>query len=128
MRDGVVRYRPKSGNVERWFAALDLFLYAARFEEFGMVVAEAQAMGVPVLTSRLVGASECLPAAYAPWLLDRPEPAAMAQRALALLADAPLRARLAAAAAASVVAFNDRAYGEGTRALLAQAAQNRRLK
>ena len=34
----------------------------ARFEEFGMVVAEAQAMGVPVLTSRLVGASECLPA------------------------------------------------------------------
>jgi glycosyltransferase involved in cell wall biosynthesis len=128
VRDGVVRYRPKSGNVERWFAALDLFLYAARFEEFGMVIAEAQAMGVPVLTSRLVGASECLPDVYAPWLLDLPEPAAMAERALALLADPPLRARLAAAAAASVVAFNDRAYGAGTRTLLALAAQNRRLK
>ena len=58
---GVVLYRPKSRRPERWFAALDLFLYAARFEEFGMVLAEAQAMGVPVLTSRLVGASECLP-------------------------------------------------------------------
>ena len=77
---GVVLYRPKSRAPERWFAALDLFLYAARFEEFGMVVAEAQAMGVPVLTSRLVGASECLPDAYARWLLDGPEPAGMAAR------------------------------------------------
>jgi glycosyltransferase involved in cell wall biosynthesis len=126
VRDGVVRYRPKSGDAERWFAALDLFLYAARFEEFGMVVAEAMACGVPVLTSRLVGASECLPDAYAPWLLDRPEVATMAAHALTLLADAELRARLAAAAAASVVAFDDRAYGEGARVLLA--AQNRRIK
>jgi len=91
-----------------------------------MVVAEAQAMGVPVLTSRQVGASECLPEAYDAWLLDRPEPKLLAERALTLLGDAALRARLAAAAAASVAAFDDRAYGEATRALLA--AQNRRLK
>jgi glycosyltransferase involved in cell wall biosynthesis len=123
---GVVLHRPKSRHPEPWFAALDVFLYPARFEEYGMVVAEAQAMGVPVVTSRLVGASECLPEAYAPWLLDRPEPTTMAERALTLLADSPLRARLAATAVASVVAFDDRAYGEGTRALLA--AQNRRLK
>jgi glycosyltransferase involved in cell wall biosynthesis len=123
---GVVLHRPKSRHPAPWFAALDVFLYPARFEEYGMVVAEAQAMGVPVVTSRLVGASECLPEAYAPWLLDRPEPTTMAERALTLLADSPLRARLAATAAASVVAFDDRAYGEGTRALLA--AQNRRLK
>jgi glycosyltransferase involved in cell wall biosynthesis len=127
VRGGVVRYRPKSGSAERWLAALDLFLYAARFEEFGMVVAEAQAMGVPVLTSRLVGASECLPEIYDAWLLDRPEPKLLAERALALLADGAVRARLAAAAAASVVAFDDHAYGEGTRRLVA-AAQNRRLK
>jgi glycosyltransferase involved in cell wall biosynthesis len=126
VRGGVVLYRPKSRYPEPWFATLDVFLYSARFEEYGMVVAEAQAMGVPVVTSRLVGASECLPEAYAPWLLDRPEPTTMAERALTLLADPALRARLAAAAAASVLAFDDRAYGEGTQALLA--AQNRRLK
>jgi glycosyltransferase involved in cell wall biosynthesis len=126
VRSGHVSYRPKSRHPEQWFAALDLFLYAARFEEFGMVVAEAQAMGVPVVTSRLVGASECLPQAYAPWLLERPEPTKFAAHALTLLADPALRARLGAAAAASVAAFDDRAYGEGTRALLA--AQNRRLK
>lgn len=123
---GVLLYRPKSLRPEPWFAALDLFLYPARFEEFGMVVAEAQAMGVPVVTSRRVGASECLPDVYAPWLLDAPEPAAMAERAAALLADSSVRARLARAAAETVVGFDERAYVEGTRRLIA--AQNPRLK
>jgi glycosyltransferase involved in cell wall biosynthesis len=126
VRAGTVRYRPKSRRPEPWFAALDLFLYPARFEEYGMVIAEAQAMGIPVLTSRRVGASECLPPEYAQWLLDAPEPAVLAERALALLEDAALRARLAAAAAASVVAVDERSYVEGTRQLLE--AQNRRLK
>jgi len=126
VRSGVLRYRPKSRRPEPWFAALDLFLYAARFEEFGMVLAEAQAMGVPVLTSRRVGAGECLPSVYAPWLLAAPEPATMAERALALLDDAQVRARLARAAAATVVTFDERAYVDGTRRLIA--AQNPRLK
>ena len=126
VRSGAVRYRPKSARPEPWFAALDLFLYPARFEEFGMVLAEAQAMGVAVLTSRRVGASECLPAVYAPWLLDEPHPTAMAERAMELLADADLRARLAGAAAATVTAFDEHAYIEGTRRLLT--AQNPRLK
>ena len=126
VRSGVVRYQPKRARPEPLFAALDLFLYPARFEEFGMVLAEAQAMGVAVLTSRRVGAAECLPAAYAPWLLDQPEPAVMAERAVALLDDAKLRARLALTAAVTVVAFDERAYVEGTRRLLA--AQNPRLK
>lgn len=119
VRRGAVLHRPKSRHPERWFAALDLFLYPARFEEYGMVVAEAQAMGVPVLTSRLVGAAECLPSEYAPWLLERPEPTTMAVRALELLGDPALRAGLVTAAAASIVAFDDRAYGAGTRTLLA---------
>ena len=126
VRSGVVSYRPKSARPEPWFAALDLFLYPARYEEFGMVLAEAQAMGVPVLTSRRVGAGECLPEVYSPWLLDRPEPTVMAERAVALLGDAEIRARLAAAAAATVVTFGERAYVDGTRRLLA--AQNPRLK
>ena len=126
VRSGAVRHRPKSRRPEPWFAALDVFLYPARFEEFGMVLSEAQAMGVPVLTSRRVGASDWLPEIYAPWLLDAPEPAAMAERAVALLADASLRARLARAAAATVATFDERAYVEGTRRLIA--AQNPRLK
>jgi glycosyltransferase involved in cell wall biosynthesis len=119
VRSGAVSYRPKGRDPEPWFAALDLFLYPARFEEYGMVVAEAQAMGVPVVTSRLVGASESLPEPYAPWIVERPEVAAMAAKALALLADVELRRGLASAAAATIAAFDDRAYVEGTRRLLA---------
>ena len=64
---------PKSRTPEPWFAALDVFLYAAHFEEFGLVVNEAQAMGVPVLTSRRVGAAECLPENQREWLLEQPD-------------------------------------------------------
>jgi glycosyltransferase involved in cell wall biosynthesis len=125
VRDGVVSYRPKGPHPEASFAALDVFLYPARFEEYGMVVAEAQAMGVAVVTSRLVGASECLPPQYEPWIAERPEPAVLAEKVLALLADADLRRGLAAAAAATIAAFGDRAYVEATLGLL---PQNRRLK
>ena len=84
-----------------------------------MVLAEAQAMGVPVLTSRLVGASECLPDAYASWLLDRPEPPS-SRRGRSRCSRTRRRAeRLAAAAAATVVAFDERSYAEGTRRLVA---------
>ena len=121
---GRIVYRPKDRHPERWLAALDMLVYPALFEEFGMVVAEAQALGVPVLTSRRVGAAECLPAVYAPWLLDAPAADAFADRALALLADAGTRERLAAAARASVRSFDDASY---VRATLA-AIQKRRLK
>lgn len=123
---GVVQHRPKGATPERWLAALDLFLYPARFEEYGLVLAEAQALGVPVLTTRAVGASECLPAIYGPWLLERPEPALLAAKGVALLRDAALRGELAAAAAQSVRAFDDAAYARGTLKLVD--AQKRRLK
>jgi glycosyltransferase involved in cell wall biosynthesis len=94
---GRARYEPKTYRPEKWMAALDLFLYPAHFEEFGIVVAEALAMGVPVLTSRRVGAAEVLPAAYAPWLADAPDSADFAAKALALLDSAAQRRGLAAA-------------------------------
>ncbi|HEX7081015.1 MAG TPA: glycosyltransferase family 4 protein [Gammaproteobacteria bacterium] len=105
VRDGRLAYSPKGVRPERSFAALDIFLYPARFEEFGMVVSEAQACGVPVLTSRRVGAAECLPAEYDGWVLDEPDAEQFARRALALLADDTARRRLAVAGAASVRAF-----------------------
>jgi glycosyltransferase involved in cell wall biosynthesis len=123
---GIVQHRPKGAAPERWMAALDLFLYPARFEEYGLVLAEAQAMGVPVLTSRSVGASECLPEIYAPWLLDRPEAALLVRKALDLLGDEGARRALATAAAASIRSFDDAAYARGTVRLVER--QKRRLR
>ncbi len=68
--DGLLQHRGKSARPLQWFAALDVFLYPAHFEEFGMVVLEALACGIPVLTSRRVGAAECLPPPYEPWLSE----------------------------------------------------------
>jgi glycosyltransferase involved in cell wall biosynthesis len=123
---GRVVYRPKNRYPERWLAALDVLLYPAPFEEYGMVVAEAQALGVPVLTSRRVGAAECLPPAYARWVLDEPDAEAFADKAIQLLAEPDTRRRLAAAAMATVRSFDDSAYARA--AVAAIFAQNRRLK
>jgi glycosyltransferase involved in cell wall biosynthesis len=123
---GRVVYRPKNRHPERWLAALDVLLYPAPFEEFGMVVAEAQALGVPVVTSRRVGAAECLPSDYAPWVLDEPDADLFADKVSELLAAPKTRQRLAAAAAATVRSFDDSSYVRAT--VGAILAQKRRLK
>jgi glycosyltransferase involved in cell wall biosynthesis len=123
---GRVLYRPKDRHPERWLAALDVLLYPAPFEEFGMVVAEAQALGVPVVTSRRVGAAECLPPDYAPWVLDVPAAEPFADKVTELLAEPETRQRLATAAAETVQRFDDSSYVRAT--VSAILAQKRRLK
>jgi glycosyltransferase involved in cell wall biosynthesis len=115
---GRLLYRPKSRAPDRWFAALDLFLYPAVFEEFGMVVLEAQAVGLPIVTSRRVGAAECLPSEYEPWLADRPLAGDLAERVLALLADDAARRALGAAGIANAPAYDDRAYARASAATI----------
>jgi UDP-glucose:(heptosyl)LPS alpha-1,3-glucosyltransferase len=107
---GHVLYRPKSGRPELWMSALDVFLYPSRFDAFGIVIAEAQALGIPVLTSRRAGAAECLPEDYAPWLSDTPDDDVLAAHTLQLLADTDLRRSLAAAGIASVTRFSRERY------------------
>ncbi|MCG3730683.1 glycosyltransferase [Vibrio cincinnatiensis] len=63
-------YKPKNSTPEYWLSAVDIFVYPANFEEFGMVIPEALSMGIPVITTRNVGASEILPNEYQEWLSD----------------------------------------------------------
>jgi glycosyltransferase involved in cell wall biosynthesis len=63
-------YKPKNPIPEYWLSAVDIFVYPANFEEFGMVIPEALSMGIPVITTRNVGASEILPNEYQEWLSD----------------------------------------------------------
>jgi glycosyltransferase involved in cell wall biosynthesis len=115
---GRLLYRPKMREPERWFAALDLFLYPALFEEFGMVIVEAQAMGLPIVTSRVVGATECLAPSYDRWLNERPDAAQFAVRSLALLGDQGLRRELARAGIERSRAQDDHAYGRASLATI----------
>jgi glycosyltransferase involved in cell wall biosynthesis len=123
---GKLLYRPKNHRPERAMAALDVFVYPARFEEFGMVVLEAAALGVPVLTSRRVGAAECLPTEYAPWLGAEPEAERLATDVLRLLADDSAQRALARAGVDAARACDDRRYATATASTIL--AQKRRLK
>lgn len=58
---GNLTFKPASADVESYYAALDIGVHPARFEEFGLTVQEMMACGVPVITNRQVGAAELLP-------------------------------------------------------------------
>jgi len=126
VRSGVAVYRPKTARPEQAFAALDLLLYPAVYEEFGMVIAEAQAIGVPVVVTDRVGAAETLPDAYRTWGLPEPTPAAFAAKCLELIDDRALAERLAGAARDSIVNFASDRYAAATAATIV--AQKRRLR
>lgn len=75
---------------QRYFHALDICVHPARYEEFGQTVQEAMACGVPVLTTRRVGAAELYPSDYVDSLPAAPETGVLAQQ-LAELVDSPAR-------------------------------------
>ena len=47
-------------DVEKIYSALDFSVLPAKWEEFGRVVVEAMGLGLPVICSNKVGASELL--------------------------------------------------------------------
>ncbi len=93
-----LRFLPATAEVERVFHALDVYVFPARFEEFGQSVQEAYVCGVPVITSRRVGATELLPPATQKELMAVPEVEPVAREMEALITDAHLRASRAEAA------------------------------
>jgi len=118
LRQNRLHFRPRGARPALWMSALDVFLYPARFEEFGMVVLEASALGIPVLTSRLVGASECLPEEFDRWLIPRPDSESFAARAIEMLGDSPELERLSSASRTSAAAFDDARFVRASIALI----------
>ena len=86
-----VRFVEPRADIERLYRALDLFFYPALFEEFGQTVQEAMACGLPVLTSRRVGAAELLGEESHEFVLPAPERDGFAAALCRLADDAPRR-------------------------------------
>jgi N-acetyl-alpha-D-glucosaminyl L-malate synthase BshA len=76
----------------------DLFLLPSETESFGLVALEAMACGVPVIASNVGGLPEVVADGATGLLCPMGDVPAMAAAARRLLDDAPLRARLGAAA------------------------------
>ncbi len=55
-----VVFCPPTDQIERIYAAADVLLFPTFYDAFGMVITEAMAMGLPVITSRSAGAAELI--------------------------------------------------------------------
>jgi UDP-glucose:(heptosyl)LPS alpha-1,3-glucosyltransferase len=98
-----VIFLPHSKRVETFFAAADAFLFPTIYDPFGLVITEAMAAGLPVVTSRMAGASEVI----TPWVDGLVTERAWDVQAIAahlerLRDDPRLRARLGSAARARI--------------------------
>jgi len=51
---------PHSNNLWEYYAASDVFVFPTIYEPFGLVIAEAMASGLPVITSRAAGAADLI--------------------------------------------------------------------
>jgi len=103
LHDRVYFAGPRTGaDLDRSYAAADLVVLASRAEAYGMVVTEALAHGLPVLTADVGGLTEALGHSddgIRPGLLVPPEdPAALGAAIRGWLGDGELRGRLRQAA------------------------------
>jgi UDP-glucose:(heptosyl)LPS alpha-1,3-glucosyltransferase len=106
-----VVFLPFSKHVERIFAAADLFVFPTIYEPYGMVISEAMASGIPVITSRSAGAAELIEHGESGWLTADPwDPDQIAEGLRSLAADPGLRQRMGSAARSNVETYTwDRA-------------------
>lgn len=111
VQDGItIRHIPFQSDptqVARYYQAADLFLHAARADNFPNTLLEAQACGTPVIATAVGGIPETLADGVTGLLVPPADSAAMAQRICDLLADAPRRAAMSHAAAAHARAHFD---------------------
>lgn len=103
---GDVRFPGKVDRVADLLRGSDLFLLPSQMESFGLSGLEAMACGVPVLATRTGGLPEVVVEGETGYLLPVGAVEEFADRALAVLGDAPLHARLRAAAAARAREFS----------------------
>ena len=60
LEDNVIFLGLVGNKLREYYFASDLFLFPTRHDAFGLVVAEAMAAGLPVITSKFAGVSEII--------------------------------------------------------------------
>jgi UDP-glucose:(heptosyl)LPS alpha-1,3-glucosyltransferase len=91
-----------SHDVARFHAAADAFALPTTYEPFGLVIIEAMASGLPVITTRLAGAATAITDGTNGLLMDDPRDIDRLSRHLTRLLDPAERVRMGEAASASV--------------------------
>jgi UDP-glucose:(heptosyl)LPS alpha-1,3-glucosyltransferase len=107
-------FHPHTKRVEKFFAAADGFVFPTVYDPYGLVISEAMASGLPVITSRAAGAAELITAEEDGLLTDKPwDVDGIAAHLASLRDDAGLRDRLGAAARTKIQPYTwDRTAAE----------------
>ncbi|WP_026082572.1 glycosyltransferase family 4 protein [Mastigocladopsis repens] len=87
-------------DVPEIMKAVDLFVFPSRYEPFGLVVIEAMATGIPVITARSTGAADLVTKEAGIVLPDSDDTEALAQALLSLASDRTKRNKMGQAARA----------------------------
>ncbi len=94
-----IRFLGKRSGVERYFRGSDVFLLPTQYEPFGLVILEALACGLPVITSRCAGAAELITHGQEGFLLDDPKNSdELAKYIRSIVMDRDLRMKMKVAA------------------------------
>jgi len=88
-------YLDRDGSLEDCYCAGDAFVFASRTETQGLVLLEAMALGVPVVSTAVMGTKEVLGDGLGSLIADEDE-ADFAAKAVRILRDKGLRAQLSA--------------------------------
>ncbi len=112
-----VFFRAPIPGVERFYHGIDVYVHAAKWEEFGMTVLEALACGVATITGAGVGASELLEGRSREFVLAEMAPEALAVAMVRLARDSELRARLSSMGPAAAAPFTLAAHGRAVLSL-----------
>ena len=84
-----------SKQVQNWMAAADMFLFPTPHDPFALVVTEAMACGLPVVTTRRAGAADLVTHGETGWLVDDADDiAGLAEGVRQLANNAGLRGRM----------------------------------
>ncbi len=101
------RFLGSHNDMPRYYAASDIFILPTQLEPFGLVITEAMASGLPVITSRLAGAAELITDGETGLLLQNPENRGELQdKILKLVRDADFRNKLGTNAAAAMQQYS----------------------
>jgi UDP-glucose:(heptosyl)LPS alpha-1,3-glucosyltransferase len=112
-----VFFRTPIPEVERLYHGIDIYVHAAKWEEFGMTVLEALACGLPTITGAKAGASELLAGPARDFVLADLSPEALAAAMSRLGRDLRLRSRLSSSAPAAAAPFTLGAHGRAVLSL-----------